>query len=144
MAQVNVLFPAGSAVEGVYVDGVPLPNAAPGAPDVPVPLGTTIAVRAAGGVVAFRVPFVDGLLGFVPSAYLKFDGPRGVPVGRLVTYLYRGPNATFPQNPPPSRSLLLLGVAPGNSDAEVAQVSSALAALLVTNLAGNASTGGSA
>ena len=60
-------------------------------------------------------------------------------MGRLVTYLYRGPNATFPQNPPPSRSLLLLGVAPGNSDAEVAQVSSALAALLVTNLAGNAS-----
>lgn len=137
----NVLFPAGGAVDGVYLNGQRLatPASSPGAPDLPLPLGATIAVRAGGGVAAFRVPFADGLLGFAPAAFLKFDGPKGANVGRLVTYLYRGPNATFPANPPPSRSLLLLGVAPGASDEEAAAVSAALAALQVTNAAANAS-----
>jgi len=135
----NVLFPAGAGVDGVYVDGARLPGARPGAPDVPLRLGATVAVRAGGGVVAFRLPFADGLLGFAPVAYLKFDGPAGEPVARLATYLYKGPNATFPANPPPSRSLLLLGVAPGASDEDAAAVSAALAALEVANDAANAS-----
>jgi hypothetical protein len=135
----NVLFPVGRGVDGVYVDGVRVPAAVPGAPALPLPLGATVAVRAGGGVAAFRVPYADGLQGYAPQAFLKFDGPRGANVGRLVTYLYRGPNATFPANPPPSRSLLLLGVAPGASDGDAASVSAALAALRVDNEAANAS-----
>jgi len=135
----NVLFPAGGSVDGVLVNGARLPNISAGAPDVPLPLGATVAVRARGGVVAFRVPFADGLQGFAPQAALRFDGPAGSGAARLATYLYRGPNVSFPDNPPPSRSILLIAVGAAASDAEAADFAAALAAMRVTNDAANAS-----
>jgi hypothetical protein len=137
----NVLLPCGGGIDGLYVNGVRLAAAAaaPGAPDVPLALGDTVAVRSRGGIVAARVPFADGLRGFRPRAALRFDGPPGTDAARLVTYLYQGPNASFPADPPPSRSLLLLAVGAAGSDAEAAGFSAALAALVVENHYANAS-----
>jgi hypothetical protein len=135
------LLPCGGGIDGLYVNGVRLAAAAaaPGAPDVPLALGDTVAVRSRGGIVAARVPFADGLRGFRPRAALRFDGPPGTDAARLVTYLYQGPNASFPADPPPSRSLLLLAVGAAGSDAEAAGFSAALAALVVENHYANAS-----
>jgi hypothetical protein len=135
----NVLLPAGGGVAGLYVNGARVAATGRGAPDLPLALGDTVAVRSAGGIVAVRVPFADGLAGYQPTAALRFDGPQGSQAARLVTYLYRGPNITFPASPPPSRSLLLVGVGAADSDAEAASFSAALAALEVDNQAANPS-----
>jgi hypothetical protein len=135
----NVVLPAGGGVAGLYVNGVKLGATGPGAPELPLALGDTVAVRSAGGIVAVRVPYVDSLGGYRPTAALRFDGPQGSQAARLVTYLYRGANVSFPASPPPSRSLLLVGVGAAGSDAEAASFSAALAALVVDNQAGNPS-----
>ena len=135
----NVLFPAGSGISGLYVNGAAVANWSAGAPDISLPLGATVAVRSGGGVVAFRVPFVDGVRGYEPTAALKFDGEAGTDAARLVTYLYRGGNVSFPANPPPTRSLLLIAAGAAGSDADAAVFSAALAGLHVNNSASNAS-----
>jgi hypothetical protein len=136
----NVVFPCGAGVDAVYVDGVRVANASLGAPAVPLALGATVAVRSAGGVVAFRIPFADGLAGYVPTSALVFDGPAGhAPAARLAVYLYRGANRTFAASPPPSRSLLVIGAGDAADDAAAARFSAALAALALSNAAANAS-----
>jgi hypothetical protein len=135
----NVVFPAGAGVQGVYVDGVRVANTSAGAPRQSLRLGCTVAVRSAGGIVGWRVPFVDGLAGFSPVSELAFDGPAGTDAARHVTYLYRGANVSFPASPPPSRSITLMAVGSAASDAEAAAFSSQLAALQVSNEAANAS-----
>lgn len=136
----NVMLPCGAGVDGVYVDGRRLANFSLSAPRVALPLGATVAVRSAGGVAAFRIPFADGLAGYTPTSALIFDGPAGhAPAARLAVYLYQGPNTTFAASPPPSRSLLVIGVGDADDDAGAARVSAALAALVVTNDAANAS-----
>ena len=162
---VNVVFPAGAGVDAVYTGGVVgvqrVANISAGAPSVFLPLDTTVAVRSAGGVVAFRIPYADSLAGLGPAnsavkkvvscksfcfaeyevtSWLKFDGPSGTDAARLVTYLYRGPNVTFPAIPPPSRSITLMVVAEASSDGDVSAVVQALAAMTVSNATN--STGG--
>ena len=136
----NVVFPCGAGVDAVYVDGGRVANVSLGAPAVPLKLGATVAVRSAGGVVAFRIPFADGLAGYTPSSALIFDGPAGhAPAARLAVYLYRGANRTFAASPPPSRSLLVIAAGDADDDAGAARFSAALAALVVSNAAANAS-----
>jgi hypothetical protein len=136
----NVLLPAGRGIDALYTQrGGRVQNVSHGAPDVALAIGEAVAVRSAGGVVAFMIPFVDGLNGFTPTSALKFDGPPGTDAARVVAYLYRGPNVTFPANPPPSRSLLLIGVGAASSDAEAMEFVAGLVALVVTNDAANAS-----
>ena len=136
----NVLLPAGRGVDAIYTQrGGRVQNVSRGAPNVPLAIGETVAVRSAGGIVAFRIPFVDGLNGFVPTSALKFDGPPGTDAARAVAYLYRGPNTTFPNNPPPSRSLLVIGVGAAGSDAEALDFVAGFSALVVSNLPSNAS-----
>ena len=135
----NVVFPAGAGVDAVYVDGVRLRNVSADAPPVDVAVGATVAVRSGGGVAAFRVPFVDGLAGYVPTARILFDGPPGRDAARLATYLYRGPNVTFAANPPPSRSIVIAAVGAAADDAAAVAFSAALAGLALTNDAANAS-----
>ena len=135
----NVLFPAGPGVDGVYtLRGGRVANVSRGAPDVPLALGEAVAVRSAGGVVAFRVPFADGLNGFMPRSALRFDGAEGTDAARLVTYLYQGPNVTFPNSPPPSRSVLVIGVGSAGSDTEALAFLGALSSLVVANEPQNA------
>lgn len=138
---VNVVFPASAAgVDAVYTGAAAtrVANTAPGAPNVSLAMGdNTVAVRAAGGIVAFRVPFADGLRGFSPRSVLKFDGPHGV--ARLAVYLYEGPAVSFPASPPPSRSVTLMAVGAASSDAEAAAFVAAFAALAVDNQPANAS-----
>lgn len=136
----NVVLPAGAGVDAVYTEsGGRVRNVSRGAPDVPLRLGETVAVRSAGGIVAWRLAFADGLAGYAPTSALKFDGPPGTDAARAVTYLYRGPNTTFPNNPPPSRSLLVIGVGEAATDAEAVDFVGGFAALAVTNDAANAS-----
>ena len=136
----NVLLPAGRGIDALYTQrGGRVQNASRGAPDVALAIGEAVAVRSAGGIVAFRLPFADGLNGFAPTSALKFDGPPGTDAARVVAYLYRGPNVTFPANPPPSRSVLLIGVGAASSDAEAMEFVAGLVALVVTNDAANAS-----
>lgn len=134
----NVIFPAGTTA-AVFVDGVRLTNVSHGAPSVPLRLDATVAVQAGGGAVVFRVPFVDGLLDYKPRAEIHFDGPPGSDAARLATYLYEGPNATFAANPPPSRSILVIGAAEASTDEDVARLCATFGALNITNLAANSS-----
>ena len=138
---VNIVFPASAAgVDAVYMGAAAtrVTNVAPGAPNISLAMGdNTVAVRAAGGIVAFRVPFADGLQGFSPRSVLKFDGPHGI--ARLAVYLYEGPAVSFPANPPPSRSVTLLAVGAASSDAEAAAFIAAFAALAVDNQPANTS-----
>lgn len=133
----SVVFPAGRGVDGVYVNGVRVSNTTRGAPNVPLALGDTVAVRSAGGVVAFRIPFVDRLKGFTPVSAIKFDGPVGTDAARLVVYLYQGPPTSFPASPEPSRSITVMGVGNADSDADAAAFTAALSSLRVTNEAAN-------
>ena len=136
----NVVFPAGAGVDAIYTtQRGRLANVSHGAPDVPLVLGEGVAVRSAGGIVAFRVPFADGLQGFTPASALRFDGPPGTDAARLVVYLYRGPNVTFSNNPPPSRSVLIMGVGAAQSDAEAVTFLGDFVALSVTNESQNTS-----
>ena len=133
----NVLFPAGNSVDAVYVNGQRVANTSHLAPDLPLVLGDTVAVRSGGGIVAFRVPFVDGLNAYEPTQLIKFDGESGTDAARLATYLYVGPNTTFPASPPPSRSIFVLAVGAAASDDEARAFSAAFAALVLTNSAAN-------
>jgi hypothetical protein len=57
----NVVLPAGAGVDAVYTEsGGRVRNVSRGAPDVPLRLGETVAVRSAGGIVAWRLAFADG------------------------------------------------------------------------------------
>lgn len=136
----NVLLPAGGGVDAIYTQrGGRVRNISRAAPDVSLAIGETVAVRSAGGIVAFRMPFIDGLNGFVPTSAIKFDGPPGTDAARAVAYMYRGPNTTFPNNPPPSRSLLIIGVGAAGSDAEALEFVAGFSALAVTDNPANAS-----
>ena len=138
---INVIFPAALAgIDAVYTGAgaVRVANASSGAPDVPLPIAdNTVAVRAGGGIVAFRIPFVDGLAGYAPRSVLRFDGPHGL--ARLAVYLYEGAPTTFAATPPPSRSITAIAVGSANLDAEAAAFVAAFAALVLSNEPANAS-----
>jgi len=139
---VNVIFPAAAAgVDAVVYTGAGaarVANVSSGAPDVPLLMAdNTVAVRAGGGIVAFRIPFADGLAGFTPRSVLRFDGPHGL--ARLAVYLYEGAPTTFAASPPPSRSITVMAVGAASSDAEAAAFVAAFAALVLGNEPANAS-----
>jgi hypothetical protein len=54
-------------------------------------------------------------------------------------YIYRGPNASFPANPPPSRSVLLIAVGSADTDEEAKALIATFTALVIDNNAENAS-----
>ena len=136
---VNVIFPASVAgVDAVYVgaSAARVANVSAGAPDVPLPMAdNTVAVRGGGGIVAFRIPFADGLAGTAPRSALRFDGPAGL--ARLAVYLYEGPPTTFAASPPPSRSVTLMAVGRATTDADAAAFVRAFAALSLGNEPGD-------